>query len=294
MDCTVFLESHWTKTFVRMARSDPSFYTSLFPESDLEYALSKAADDARSIKILDAHRPFRSLDRYADAQSAYRSGNSLRLDGIQRFSPKLMLLVRALERELSCFTGINMYLTPGKIGARALPKHYDTHDVFVLQVRGEKKWRIYTPPTVFPLEYVPPIRGEEDELLRIKKQVAHQCLRDASQISDEFTLKAGDLLYLPRGYWHQAESVDANVSCHLAIGVRPYTYLELLTVAIAQVAALNVNLRKPLPTGFATLKGCPASVRESVAGILESLQTHIDPDKALAEMAEIFSSRVLG
>jgi len=67
MDCTVFLESHWTKTFVRMARSDPSFYTSLFPESDLEYALSKAADDARSIKILDAHHPFRSLDRYADA-----------------------------------------------------------------------------------------------------------------------------------------------------------------------------------------------------------------------------------
>jgi len=109
-----------------MARSDPSFYTSLFPESDLEYALSKAADDARSIKILDAHRPFRSLDRYADAQSAYRSGNSLRLDGIQRFSPKLMLLVRALERELSCFTGINMYLTPARIGARALPKHYDT------------------------------------------------------------------------------------------------------------------------------------------------------------------------
>src|ERR1051326_3324289 len=157
MEYSTFLETYWTKTPARIARGDPSFYRSLLSEADLEYALFSANKEPGSVKILNSRQPFQNADMYGDVRIAYRAGCSIRIDGIQRFSHTLILLARAIEQELSCPIGINMYLTPGKLGAKALPRHYDTHDVFVLQVHGKKRWRIYAPPVPFPLEY----RSEE-------------------------------------------------------------------------------------------------------------------------------------
>ena len=44
----------------------------------------------------------------------------------------------------------NAYATPA--GAQGFAVHHDTHDVFVLQVAGEKRWLVYEPALELPLK----------------------------------------------------------------------------------------------------------------------------------------------
>lgn len=289
MDCSSFVGSYWTQGPLRISRSDRLYYRQLLSERELEYALFVASKSPGSVEELgDKQRP-RQVRNHAMAVESFRGGRSLRIDGIQRFSRKLILLCRALEQEFSCPTNINLYLTPGQAGARALDRHYDTHDVFILQTHGRKKWRIYDSPIEFPLEYLPPIRCERQGRFRQKIEVRKElAARSTANVVNEFILEAGDLLYLPRGYWHEAEGVAGHVSCHLTVGIQALTYMDLMTIAITQAATRNPKLRESLPVGFGTYSDCRGAVREQVAQIVESLRPQIDSDSALAEVAEIF------
>ena len=44
----------------------------------------------------------------------------------------------------------NSYYTPRR--SQGFAVHHDTHDVFVLQVAGEKHWRVYDPLLELPLK----------------------------------------------------------------------------------------------------------------------------------------------
>ena len=61
---------------------------------------------------------------------------------------------RATAGELEAFLGhpaqANAYFTPR--GSQGLPVHHDTHEVFSLQVAGEKRWLVYEPALELPLK----------------------------------------------------------------------------------------------------------------------------------------------
>ena len=82
----------------------------------------------------------------------------------------------------------NAYYTPR--GSQGFAVHHDTHDVLVLQVAGEKRWLLYEPLLELPL----------------KHQRYSQALGEHGEPTDDLVLRAGDTLYLPRGWLHQAET----------------------------------------------------------------------------------------
>jgi len=51
----------------------------------------------------------------------------------------------------------------------------------------------------------------------------------------ELMLTAGDLLYMPRGFLHEAWTTD-EPSTHLTVGLHVVRWLDLLSVALAQVS----------------------------------------------------------
>ena len=56
----------------------------------------------------------------------------------------------------------------------------------------------------------------------------------------EVTLSPGDLMYLPRGYPHDAASAD-GASLHLTIGMLPITWASVLIRAAQSVIDANRN-----------------------------------------------------
>ena len=104
----------------------------------------------------------------------------------------------------------NAYVTPPQ--SQGFDDHYDVHDVFVLQVEGEKRWRIHAPVHEAPLRDQP---WTDRRARRRRRGRAPEPLIDV-------VLRPGDCLYLPRGFLHAATALGA-VSTHLTLGVHTWT-----------------------------------------------------------------------
>ncbi len=295
IDRAAFIQSHWARIPLRISRNDSGYYDSVFSERDIECALYSACQVPGAVVLFAHDQHLRKCRTYAAAQHAFSSGESLRIEGAQRFSRGLALFCRAVEEDLTCPVKVNMYLSPG--GTQALRRHYDTHDVFILQIHGEKKWRLFGPPIEFPIEYLPPLRCERQEQMTYQmEQWKSLNAQNHCVLTEEFVLEKGDFLYLPRGHWHEAQAEPEHISCHLAVGSQSFTYVDLLTKAITQAASHDVELRKPLPPGFGIQADSRSIAKEQILAIIETLLKRIDPEAALREIAEIFerSRRTVG
>jgi hypothetical protein len=127
----------------------------------------------------------------------------------------LAVFCRLLEDALGHAVQANAYYTPR--GSQGFAVHHDTHDVLVLQVAGEKRWLLY------------------DQLLELplKHQRYSQALGEHGEPTDDLVLRAGDTLYLPRGWLHQAET-SATDSLHLTIGITAYPWIDAVRAALAE------------------------------------------------------------
>jgi lysine-specific demethylase/histidyl-hydroxylase NO66 len=161
-------------------------------------------------------------------------GASLVLQGLHRNWPPLMDFGSTLAGELGHPVQINAYLTPPQ--NQGFSAHYDTHDVFVLQVSGSKRWQVHSPVVTDPL----PGQVWQDHREVVAARAGEQPLM-------ELELRPGDTLYLPRGYLHSALALGQN-SLHLTVGVHPVTRYTLVRQLLAEAAGEQA-LRRSLPIG---------------------------------------------
>src|SRR6478672_2599413 len=77
------------------------------------------------------------------------AGATLVMQALHRTWPPLIRFGGALAVELGHPVQINAYITPPE--NQGFAAHYDTHDVFVLQIAGSKKWTIHAPVIDDPL-----------------------------------------------------------------------------------------------------------------------------------------------
>jgi lysine-specific demethylase/histidyl-hydroxylase NO66 len=159
--------------------------------------------------------PFSGTAEIGKVLSEWEAGATLVLQGLHHSWPPLAEFCRLLEAELDHPAQANAYFTPRD--AQGLPVHHDTHDVFSLQVAGEKRWLVYEPALELPLkdQRYRPEHGEPGEPVL------------------DVTLKPGDTLYLPRGWLHEAATSSTD-SLHITVGVNVYTWLDAFKAALAE------------------------------------------------------------
>ena len=168
----------------------------------------------------------------------FADGATLVLQGLHRLWPPIIDFSQDLAGELGHPVQVNAYVTPPQ--SRGFSDHYDVHDVFVLQIEGEKRWTIHAPVHPSPLRSQPwtDRRGDVEAAAR------------AEPVLDE-VLRPGDCLYLPRGYLHAATALG-GVSTHLTIGVHSWTRHalaeQLLAVALDRLGE-DEEVRGSLPLG---------------------------------------------
>ena len=162
----------------------------------------------------------------------FAAGATIVLQGLHRTWPALQTFTRDLIAELGHPAQVNAYITPES--NRGFDAHYDVHDVFVLQVGGEKHWRIQAPVRTHP---------RADEPWSQYRSAVQARAREEPVL--DVVLGPGDALYLPRGWLHSAVA-RAGTSIHLTVGVASYTGADVIQELVAAVRGAD-GLRAPLP-----------------------------------------------
>ena len=160
-----------------------------------------------------------------------QNGATLIVDSAATIHAPINALVAAVAGSLGTHASANMYVsyrrTPG------FSTHWDGHDVYVLQVQGSKVWELFGEVRAAPMgiDVVP-------NLVRPTKPVWTG------------TLESGDMLYIPRGWWHDAsvpEERDGEGSIHLTVALVEYTARDVLTWLAGKLAASSELFRTNVP-----------------------------------------------
>jgi bifunctional lysine-specific demethylase and histidyl-hydroxylase NO66 len=208
--------------FVRMAR-----------EGDVLAASRYTAGGGYGAEISDQLDSEKVLSEFSD-------GSTLVLQGLHRIWPALADFIRQLDADLGCPCQANAYITPAS--ARGFDPHYDVHDVFVIQIHGEKAWTIHEPVHVDPLGTQP----WSDHRAAVADK--------ATQVPYlQHTFVPGDVLYLPRGWIHSATALGGT-SVHVTIGISSRTRYDIVQRLLGELAG-NPRLRASLPLGWAWAQG---------------------------------------
>jgi ribosomal protein L16 Arg81 hydroxylase len=238
-----FFARYWEQQPLVIARNDQTLYADLPTNTDFEFLLSSlTAPQAGWFSLVkergrppaDTMLTEEGLLNLPEIYAAYRDGYSLLLNQIQKRHRATGVLCRKVEMALSKWgvtlarhIGANGYLSPSH--SQGFSIHYDPHDVFILQLDGHKKWRIYGRHVDFPVD--PPADPVSRE--------------EAGPPEKEFLLAPGDFVYIPRGFLHEAHA-GSESSLHLTLSIESVTWRDL----IAEVLIADPRFRKALPRYF--------------------------------------------
>jgi lysine-specific demethylase/histidyl-hydroxylase NO66 len=200
----------------------------------------------------------------------FRTGATIVLQGLQRYWPPLTRFCRRLELELTHPVQCNAYITPA--GSQGLAVHYDTHDVFVLQVAGSKEWTIHPPVLENPLPSQPWTRHKADP--------PPPCL--------SVDLQAGETLYVPRGFLHSARA-QKDLSAHLTVGVLCQTWHDVMREVVAGSSG-DVTFRRALPAGYADDEETFAKDVDATVGQLRQWLDTVDAQAVASTVVRRFWS----
>jgi len=275
IDPTVFFEEYWEKKPLVVRRNKPDYYWDLLTLREFDRVLTTQMLTHPQCFVTNASRPVAPEEYTFDTgvidvarlYQQFADGGTIVFNQLQQFIPPLAELCRSLEREISLHFQCNIYCTPSK--AQGFPTHYDSHDVFVLQIHGTKHWVLYNQPIVLPFKGQPFRRDETPK----------------GEPTAQFDLAPGDLLYLPRGIMHDAQSNEGE-TLHITLGVLATTWTDLLLEAVARVALGDPEFRQALPVGFAHTEFDRTAAREQFRSLLQRIIERADFDAALDHFAE--------
>jgi hypothetical protein len=224
-----FADEYWETRPLHVERNEAGRFDELLSASDTERLITEPGLRHPAFRLVKAGArldvrdyttdlrwrpvPFTGTADVGRVLAEFEGGATVVLQGLHLNWTPLARYCRELESWLGHPVQANAYLTPR--GSQGLPVHHDTHDVFVLQVSGSKRWLVYEPALELPLKH----QRYEPELGAPGDPVA------------DLVLSPGDTLYLPRGWLHEALTSDED-SLHVTIGVNVYTWIDALRAAL--------------------------------------------------------------
>jgi ribosomal protein L16 Arg81 hydroxylase len=272
----VFLNDYYERKPLLIAGRDPAKFSALLSLEAIDRYLATGSASYPDVFLVDAARELKPQDySFPDAGGGidlprayqlFQSGATISLGQLQEHVPSLADLCRAMEYKFSTHFQTNIYLSPRN--AQGFKTHYDSHDVFVLQVSGSKHWTLYD--TLIEL----PLRGQGFEP---ETHIPGPATR-------ELTIHAGDVLYCPRGLFHSARATD-EVSLHITLGLMGKTWADVMVEAVSEACLASPAFRANLPVGFAK----PGFDRNRAEATFKSLIETFASNARLAPIIERFA-----
>lgn len=285
-----FFAEFWEKKPLLLDRQDSHFYDGLFSLRDLDYIISSTDLRYPAVRMVKDGQGI-PLSRFTEdvvwgsdvyrgtvisekLYAEYREGASAVFQALHRAWHPLALFCRHLEQFFHHHVQTNIYLTPR--AAQGFKPHYDTHDVFILQIAGQKHWRVYEPPLTLPHRSQPPDNARLSE--------------NPGKLVMEFDLRPGDCFYMPRGYVHEALTSQSE-SLHITVGITAFTYIEVINevmTAATQALKQEPAFRESLPVGFTGQEAVSASLKERLIELVTTQLRQADLGQAALKLHRKF------
>ncbi|KAG4959152.1 hypothetical protein JHK87_035785 [Glycine soja] len=151
-----------------------------------------------------------TFDDVLKCGQAYKEGYTVALRGLEFCYQSIAAIADTLALMFGQpSVGANLYLTPPN--SQGLVCHFDDHCVFVCQIFGSKQWTIFSPPSQLLPHLYDNLLGSDINCTKAGRR--------------EFFLREGDLLYIPRGFPHEAYTSSAvsdgspGFSFHLTLSI---------------------------------------------------------------------------
>lgn len=174
-----------------------------------------------------------------------RDGASLVLDSIDQLHPPIAAAADDLMRLVRELVQVNLYLVWG--GRQGFDTHWDDHDTVIVQLAGSKHWTVHGPGRPFPMK----VDTDHDH-------------RPPDAVVWAGTLRPGDIIHVPRGWWHAVRGTG-EMSMHLTFGFTRRTGVDWANWLVEQLYAEEL-FRRDLPRF-----GPDARVEQHGAELVEAL-----------------------
>ncbi len=202
-------------------------------------------ENAYTDEFVEIGKPRRRLNK-AKFYEYLQGGATLQINWLERHSIEAKRLCLEVGRFVGAQTSGNAYMSFS--GDGTFGKHWDTHDVFAIQLVGRKRWRIFPPTLPLPLTYQSHDRS------------GHHCPPEPLL---EVTMEEGDVLYLPRGWWHHVIPLQVG-SFHFSVGCYSPKIFDYVVQTFAKYLEQQVAARRAFSRD---------DYRETLAGLLENLKS---------------------
>jgi hypothetical protein len=212
--------------------------------------------------VVDSRKALRLFDR----------GATIILNQVQLYHPPLSTFCKQLALELSAPCQANVYLTPS--GSKGFNLHYDTHDVFMAQIAGAKRWRVYDSVIDLPLA----------------SQGTSERLEATGDPFIETELNAGDVLYIPRGWSHEGAAGEST-SFHITFGVYFFTWADAILEAVSECLLRGRRYRSSLPLDFLHSDHDGGAIRSTVSEMLVAMASEVDARSLKRSLGDQFNAQ---
>lgn len=214
-----FLAQYWSKSFLA-AKGSAGRFTGLLGWDELNAILEQhrlAPPRFRLTQEGRALEPIRFMAPGADGALQLNAGKlaaclaggaTMVLDCVEELAPRVRKLAASFRDALHAGNYVNLYA--GWHGQNGLDLHWDSQEIVVLQLSGRKRWQVYQPTRLNPLP----------DDIETPAQPAGAPIWDGM-------LEDGDMLYIPRGWWHVAFPLG-EPSLHLTVATVPPNGADLL------------------------------------------------------------------
>jgi ribosomal protein L16 Arg81 hydroxylase len=272
-----FLDDIWAQDHYHVKRGCPGYFDGLLPApSAVDELLELFRREPAAVRLVKG-RDKKGSDNHLLADGSldvsrirdeFADGYTIVLDGVEKYVRAVGTLARSIEVELNFPIQVNTYITPA--GQTGLAPHYDDHDVLILQVEGSKIWHLYLGADRPPRE----LQRENEKAVAV----------DGLPAPTDVHLEAGDVLYVPRGRVHSAETTSEQ-SIHLTVGVHAPTVLMLAMGALYSQSFRDDRLNARLPVRHLDDADLDATLRSLVR---EAVGT-VDDSGAMAGSLELLA-----
>jgi bifunctional lysine-specific demethylase and histidyl-hydroxylase MINA len=266
-----FLQKYWEKRPLLITRSDREYFAELLSVDVLDEVITTHDLTYNDVRVVNANygidpKEFTTDQKLVDPVKLlgrFERGDSIVFRHLHTRLPKLQAMCTAIEKIFRAQqVQTNIYLSPP--ASQSFKPHFDTHDVFIAQVWGEKQWELYGSFVEYPIHAL----GLD------------QVVPDPGPSKHDFTLRAGDLLYVPRGYVHKAKTSN-DFSLQVTVGLITYTWTDLLFAALTEVCRNHAKFRESLPPlGNRERDQVPAELKLAFSKLVDYFAKNADVDRA--------------